>query len=126
MTRPTLMWLQPGWTLETTTPSSGEDPETGESLPPRREIVRGRGLVQAPLWGGFQETTADGGVRDERLCLFSPAKEISADDQFFSPTGECWQAITDGMPRGVPGRPVEYVATRVRRAKEKDREVPNG
>lgn len=120
MTRPTLMWLQPGWTLETTSPATNEDPETGVTLPPRRVKVSGRGLVQAPLWSGFQETTADGGVRDERLCLFSPPCEVLADDEFYSPSGECWQAITDGMPRGIPGQVPEYVAVRVRRAKEKD------
>lgn len=112
--------FQPGWSVTTVVTSGGEDPDTGELLPAQKQTVHGRGVVQAPLWTGFQETTSDGGIRDERLVMFSPVVEVGADAEFLSPSGQCWQAITDGMPRGIPGQVPEYVAVRVRRAKEKD------
>ncbi|ART20067.1 hypothetical protein CBE89_00035 [Corynebacterium striatum] len=117
--------FEPGWTHCTYAPFIQEDPDTGEPYTTRQAIeTPGKGLVQAPLWSGFQETTKTT-VRDERLVLFQSDQlpetfGITAEDEFFSPQGHCWQAITDGMPRRIPGKNTDYYAVRVRREKGKD------
>ena len=114
--------FQPGWVAVTAGAPGGVDQWTGEAFPAEQEETQGRGLVQAPLWSGFMEAT-ESTVVDERLVMFAPVVKVRPDDAFFSPTGECWQATTEGMPRGIPGKPAEYVAVRVRRAPERDKEV---
>ncbi len=114
--------FQPGWVAVTTREPSEKDPYTGEYLPAEQVETPGRGLVQAPLWTGFAEVT-ETTVIDERLVMFAPVIKVRAQDAFYSPTGECWQATTEGMPRGIPGKPAEYVAVRVRHAPELDKEV---
>ena len=74
----------------------------------------------------MQETTPTGGIRDERLVMFAPTGtavaglDITAKDEFAGPDGRVWQCISDGIARGIPGRPPDYIAARVRRAKEKE------
>ena len=74
----------------------------------------------------MQETTPTGGIRDERLVMFAPTGtavaglDITAKDEFTGPDGRVWQCISDGIARGIPGRPPDYIAARVRRAKEKE------
>ena len=114
--------FQPGWRAAITEDKQDVDPFTGEPLPAGVEEIPGRGLLQAPLWGGFSEVTAST-VVDERMVLFEPPVTVRADDAFYSPTGQCWQAITEGMPRGLPGQVPEYVAVQVRHAPERDRPV---
>lgn len=114
--------FQPGWTHKKHVPSAGENPLTGNPLPSTWQSHPGRGLLQEPLWTGFTETSAQGS-RDERLVLFEPRAgmphEVGQEDEFVDPQGRVWLAITEGMPRGIPGQRPEYVAARVRRAKEK-------
>lgn len=118
--------FQPGWVLEQRSSVVGEDPITGEPIPNTVEKIEGAGLIQEPLWTGVSETNTRG-VRDERLVMFAPEKvpittlNISADDVFRAPDKTIWHAITDGFPRGIPGQPPEYIAVRVRRAKEKEK-----
>lgn len=118
--------FQPGWTYEGPATATMEDPVTGETIIAPGAPVVGRGLVQAPLWTGVSENTVTS-IVDERLVMFEPTGEmpadfeITSDGDFYSPEGKCWQAITDGMTRSIPGHPPEYYAARVRRAKEKDR-----
>lgn len=114
--------FQPGWVVVTTGEPGEKDPYTGEYLPAEQVETPGRGLIQAPLWSGFMEVT-EASVVDERLVMFAPAVKVRPDDCFYSPSGECWQAITEGMPRGIPGKSPEYVAVRVRHAPERDKEV---
>lgn len=114
--------FQPGWVAVTTGEPGETDPFTGEALPSTAVETEGRGLIQAPLWTGFAEV-AETTVVDERLVMFEPVVKVRADDYFYSPTGECWQATTEGMPRGIPGKTPEYVAVRVRHAPERDKEV---
>lgn len=114
--------FQPGWVAVTAGRPGEVDQLTGETLPAEQEETIGRGLLQAPLWTGFSEVT-ETTVVDERMVLFTPPIKMCAEDSFFSPEGECWQAITEGMPRGIPGQPPEYVAVRVRHAPELDKQV---
>lgn len=114
--------FQPGWVAVTAGKPGEVDQLTGEALPSEQKETTGRGLLQAPLWTGFSEVT-ETTVVDERMVLFAPPLKVRAEDSFFSPEGECWQAITEGMPRGIPGQPPEYVAVRVRHASERDRQV---
>lgn len=113
--------FQPGWTALISGDRNEIDPYTGELLPAGVEEVPGRGLLQAALWNGFSEVTTTT-VVDERMVLFEPPVKIRAEDSFYSPSGQCWQAITEGMPRGIPGHAPEYVAVRVRHAPELDRQ----
>ena len=86
----------------------------------------GRGLVQEALWTGNKEVTPTT-VSDERVIMWAPELinimdlDIQANDEFIGPRGEVWQAVSDGRPRGIPGRPPEYVALRARRAREKEK-----
>lgn len=114
--------FQPGWSAVIAGDSNETDPNTGEPLPAGVEEIPGRGLLQAPLWNGFSEVTAST-VVDERMVLFEPPVAVRAEDSFYSPAGQCWQAITEGMPRGIPGQAPEYVAVQVRHAPELDRQV---
>ena len=114
--------FQPGWRAVIAGDSTETDPNTGEPLPAGVEEILGRGLLQAPLWNGFSEVTATT-VVDERMVLFEPPVAVRAEDSLYSPTGQCWQAITEGMPRGIPGQAPEYVAVQVRHAPELDRQV---
>ena len=116
--------FQPGWTLHQPTKSM-LDPITGEPIPGPAVRVEGIGLLQERLFTQMEETTSTA-VKDERLVMFAPTVapieglEIQAEDEFTDPQGRRWHAITDGFPRGIPGQTPEYIATRVRRAKEKD------
>lgn len=112
--------FQPGWVLRTT--GAGEpDPATGNRRGGARVETPGRGLLQAPTHAGFTETTATA-VSDERMVLWAPTGEqvpITAGDELVSPAGEVWHCITDGLARSIPGHPPDYIAVKVRRAKEK-------
>ena len=112
--------FQPGWSAVIAGDAHEVDANTGESLPADVEEISGRGLLQAALWNGFSEVTSTT-VVDERMVLFEPPVKVRAEGSFYSPSGECWQAITEGMPRGIPGRAPEYVAVQVRHAPELDR-----
>lgn len=114
-----------GWTHRTLAPSTTRDSDTGELVPSTAVETEGTGLVQEPLWTGYAEVTPTS-VRDERVVMFLPTNptagfSVGAADEFYSPEGHCWQAITDGMPRRIPGHPPAYWAARVRREKGKDR-----
>lgn len=118
--------FQDGWKHRTEADSTEEDPDTGEKVTAPGRETTGRGLLQQALWTNFKEVT-DRTVVDERMVLFEPPAwkangfEIVPTDEFFSPEGRCWQVITAGLPRGIPGHKPTYYAARVRRAKEKDR-----
>lgn len=110
--------FQPGWKHR----APGEemhDPDTGEAFDSEPTETVGKGLVQQKLWTGMVETTSTG-VVDERVVMFYPVVYVGADHEFISPTGEVWQAMAEGIPRGIPGHAPEYVAVLCRRAKEKD------
>lgn len=117
--------FQPGWKLQKAT-TLREDLITGNPIAVEHEPVEGTGLVQEALWSGVSETTSTGGVRDERIVMFAPTNQpvsgidITASDEFIAPDEKVWQAITDGFPRGIPGQEPEYIAVKVRRAKEKE------
>ena len=99
---------------------------TGEIIATTYEPIAGTGLVQEAYWTGMQETIPTGGIRDERLVMFAPTGvtvadlDITAKDEFLGPDGRVWQCISDGIARGIPGLPPDYIAARVRRAKEKE------
>ncbi|MEJ6019872.1 hypothetical protein [Corynebacterium sp. H113] len=114
--------FQPGWVLRKREADT-VDPLTGNTVGHTVTTTQGRGLIQSPLWTGFSEVT-ESSVTDERLVLWRPLRdihpEVTANDEFVSPEGHVWQATTDGMWRGIPGHPPEYLAVRVCRAKEKE------
>ena len=116
--------FQPGWTLKKAK-QVREDLITGNPIAVQYEPIPGDGLLQEPLWTGTSETTPQG-VRDERLVMFAPTNkkvssiDVAAEDEFISPNKKVWQCITDGFHRGIPGEEPEYIAVRVRRAKEKE------
>lgn len=117
--------FQPGWVLKKAS-AVREDLLTGNPITIDYQPIKGNGLLQEPHWAGTSETTNQGGVLDERLVMFAPAGqavstlEITAQDEFIAPDKKVWQAITDGFARGIPGKEPEYIAARVRRAKEKE------
>lgn len=117
--------FQPRWQYRRQT-TTQDDPITGEIIATTYEPITGTGLVQEAYWTGMQETTPTGGIRDERLVMFAPADaavadlNVTAKDEFIGPAGQVWQCISDGIARGIPGRPPDYIAARVRRAKEKE------
>nr|DAV90260.1 MAG TPA: hypothetical protein [Caudoviricetes sp.] len=117
--------FQPGWQYRRQT-TTRDDPITGEIIATTYEPIAGTGIVQEAYWTGMQETTPTGGIRDERLVMFAPAGvtvddlDVTAKDEFAGPDGRVWQCISDGIARGIPGRPPDYIAARVRRAKEKE------
>lgn len=117
--------FQPGWTYRRRLPPT-IDPATGNTRPGGVEDQPGRGLVQEALWTGNKEVTPTT-VSDERVIMWAPELvnimdlDIQANDEFIGPRGEVWQAVSDGHPRGIPGRPHEYVALRARRAREKEK-----
>lgn len=114
--------FQPGWKHQATAPG-GINPATGNPQPGQKILHPGRGLLQEHLWSGFTELAHDS-ARDERLVLFEPQKgmphEIDQEDSMIDPQGRHWNAITPGMPRGIPGKTPDYIAVRVRRAQEQD------
>lgn len=111
--------FQPGWTHHVPGIEL-EDPVTGERFFGDPVVTEGRGVVQQPLWSGVSETGTVS-VLDERIVMFAPVVDVRSDHEFVSPEGQVWFAISDGMPRGIPGKRPEYVAVRVRRAKERER-----
>ena len=117
--------FQPGWVLRQPT-TGAQDPITREPIPGPPVLIEGTGLLQERLFTATQETTSTG-VTDERLVLFTPRNgltgvlEIQAHDEFTDPQGRRWHAMTNGYPRGIPGKPPEYIAVRVRRVKENDK-----
>ncbi|MDO4630873.1 MAG: hypothetical protein Q4A82_01070 [Corynebacterium sp.] len=121
--------FQPGWILRHRTTTT-IDPLTGNKRPATWIEIPGIGVLQQPLWTGVTETSPTG-IRDERLIMFLPDTkitvtkleelEINSDDEFHTPNGHIWHAITDAIPRGIPGRTPEYFAVMVRRAKEKEK-----
>lgn len=119
------IFFQPGWILEQPSSVVEDDPITGEPIINSVERIEGTGLLQESLWSGVAETNTRG-VRDERLVMFAPTTvpittvNIEANAVFHAPDTSIWQAITDGFLRGIPGQLPEYIAVRVRRAKEKE------
>lgn len=117
--------LQPGFLYLRRLPES-YDPVTGEPVDGGTERILGHGLVQEPVWTSSKEVTPVS-VADERLIIFRPdsgevgALDVVSDEAFIDDRGRVWQCTTDGRARGVPGRPPEYIAVRVRRAKEKEK-----
>ena len=117
--------FEPGWVHRAIAMSEATDPVTGESYATTTALeTPGIGLLQSRLLTGFDEITPTT-VKDERLVLFRPTApdpgwEITANDEFISPAGHCWQATADGLPRHIPGHPPDYYAVTVRRAKEKE------
>lgn len=114
----TRLLFQPGW-VHVGLRAAGVDPLTGNPKGKRREETVGTGLVQERLLTAQKEVSQTGTI-DERLVLFHPVVDVLSTDEFIGPDGKRWLAIQDGYPRGIPGKPAEYVAVRVRRAKEKE------
>lgn len=112
--------FQAGWLLRSTA-DGVPDPVTGNRRGGGRVEIPGRGLLQAPNHSGFTETTATA-VKDERMVLWAPTGadvDVTAGDELVAPTGEVWHCISDGLPRSIPGHAPDYIAVKVRRAKEK-------
>ncbi|MEJ6013285.1 hypothetical protein WG936_05470 [Corynebacterium sp. H127] len=116
--------FEPGWIHCPAGVTNEDDPITGEPKPVPRQQLPGSGLVQQPHWSAFEEITPTS-VKDGRILLYRPETgieeyEVASNDEFISPNGRVWQATSEGMPRGIPRQPPEYLAIQVRRAKEKD------
>lgn len=119
----TTVLFEPGFSLIKTVPG-GFHELTGDPKPPGRVEIPGRGLIQDPHMTNTTEVTP-ASVRDERMVLFTndadvTALDVKADDEFIDHLGHHWNAIADGRLRGIPRQPPEYVAVRVRRAREKE------
>lgn len=121
---PATMLFQPGWTMHVPSPEPDDDPVTGEPIAAPGRVIDGKGLLQQALWTGFTETTPTS-VKDERMVLFAPPVEATPDAWFKAPDGHVWEAITETMPRGIPGQEPSYIAVQVRRAKEKEHDHGN-
>lgn len=118
--------LEPGWTLEVPGEGMEEHPVTGNLRPAPPTIQSVAVSIQQRLLSGMTETGAMS-VVDERVAVIlpenrqAPPPEIPSTAVLYSPTGQKWNAASDGIVRRSAHRRPVYTTISVRRAKEGDR-----
>lgn len=113
--------LEPGWTLEV--PGGVvEDPVTGNLRPSPATSHEVSVTIQQRLLTGQTESGATA-VVDERVAVILPVVDVPPDGVLFSPSGERWNAKSEGVVRRTRLREPVYTVVSVRRAREGDRNV---
>lgn len=111
--------LEPGWTLEV--PGGVvEDPVTGNLRPSPATSHEVSATIQQRLLSGQTESGVTA-VVDERVAVILPVVDVPPDGVLFSPSGERWNAKSEGVVRRTRLREPVYTVVSVRRAKEGDR-----
>lgn len=96
------------------------DERTGNRRRGKEEVTVIRATLQRnEMTNEHDELTADD-ANDTRILILRSPITVAATDWFTSPTGEVWQAVSEGMKRHRPGNGFKYTAVIVRRAWERD------